>query len=156
MPHQAGGYNMITRSLKPQNDRDVAIIKELYKVEKLSHVFSNLTGLLYEDFYSFGCEQLVRLYDKWDSTKGANFSTWVNRNLRLLYFNYLRDQSRMVRLPRAITALGVRVGREKRLNPNISNTQLCEICGCTPEQLMEVEIALLPTYSLDFDNDDED
>lgn len=146
---------MKTRSLKPRDGRDAAITREIYKVIKLSHAFSSLTGLSYEDFYSFGCEQLVRLYDKWDSSKGANFSTWVNRNLRLLYFNYLRDQSRMVRLPRPITALGVRVGKERRNNPNITDAQLCEICNCTPQQLMEVEVALLPTYSLDFDEDED-
>ena len=147
---------MLTRSLKPRTEIDRLVIENLSKVHFESSYFAALTGLPYNEFYSYGCEKLVYILQRWDPTLGANPSTWVNRNLRFYFYNYLRDNSRLVRLPRKMLRLGLKLQKLRQQYPGIANCELASLAGCTPAEVAEVEQALQPIHSLDMvyhDND---
>jgi len=93
-----------TKPLKIKNPRrtteaDREIISQMWKANQAARKIASFTGLPFDELRDAAMEYIVKLHKSWDSGKGANFSTWVNRNLQFHMLNYLRDHSRLVKIP---------------------------------------------------------
>lgn len=140
--------NRTCRSLALRTERDRLIAAEMWKVDEMSKNFMLHGNADLNDLKSYGYEQLVKLYSKWDPTK-ASFSTYVNRCLRWLYCNYLRDHSRLVKLPRSISDLYLKINKVKKAHPEWSCKQIAAELDIPLEQVVEVENASRPVEYID-------
>lgn len=71
-------------------------------------------------------------------------------------YNYLRDRSRLVKIPRALNNLYLKVNKQRKLNPGISINELAKLLDTTPEMIQEVDQATQVIHSLDFGGRDEE
>ena len=112
------------RSKRARDKRDEHIISQMWKADQVARKISNFTGLPFEELRDAALEYIVRIYDTWDQSKGANFSTWVNRCLQFHMLNYLRDSSRLVKMPRSYSDLYLKIRKYLIKNPNITNQEI--------------------------------
>ena len=115
-----------TKSKKARDKRDEHIISQMWKADQAARKISNFTGLPFEELRDAALEYIVRIYDTWDQSKGANFSTWVNRCLQFHMLNYLRDSSRLVKMPRSYSDLYLKIRKYLIKNPNITNKEIAD------------------------------
>jgi DNA-directed RNA polymerase specialized sigma subunit len=115
---------MLARSLKSRSGREEQILKQLWKGDQVARRISLFSGLPYEELRDAAREYIVKIYDSWDDTKGANFSTWVNRCLNYHMMNYLRDHSRLIKIPRSYSDNYLKIKRLKKNNVNITDEQI--------------------------------
>lgn len=115
-----------TKSKKPRDKRDEYIISQMWKADQSARKISNFTGLPFEELRDAALEYIVRIYDTWDQSKGANFSTWVNRCLQFHMLNYLRDSSRLIKMPRSYSDLYLKIRKYLIKNPNITNQEIAD------------------------------
>lgn len=115
---------MLARSLKSRSDREEQILKQLWKGDQVARRISLFSGLPYEELRDAAKEYIVKIYDSWDGSKGANFSTWVNRCLNYHMMNYLRDHSRLIKIPRSYSDNYLKIKRLKKNNVNITDEQI--------------------------------
>lgn len=132
---------MKTKSLKPRDKRDKEIMAQLWKSEQIARKISLYTGLNYEELRDAAKEYIVKIYSTWDGSKGANFSTWVNRCLNYHMMNYLRDHSRMIRIPRSYSDNYLKIRKLKNKDPKISNKAISEQLNIPLEKVNAIEQA---------------
>ncbi len=90
---------------------DVAVRNEI--VEKYIYIASVLAkkfvgrGVEYDDLYQVAALALVKGVERFDETKGLQFSTYITPTITGEIKNYFRDRSRLVRLPRKVSELRV-------------------------------------------------
>lgn len=113
-----------TKSKRARDKRDEHIISQMWKADQVARKISNFTGLPFDELRDAALEYIVRIYDTWDQSKGANFSTWVNRCLQFHMLNYLRDSSRLVKMPRSYSDLYLKIRKYLIKNPNITNQEI--------------------------------
>lgn len=134
------------RSLKPRSQRDKDITSQLWKAEQVARKISSFTGLPIDELRDAAREYIVKIYESWEPNKGANFSTWVNRCLHYHMLNYLRDRSRLIRIPRSYSDLYLRIRKQIRLNPDLKPKDLAEILDAPIDKVQ----ATLNAYSMKF------
>lgn len=115
---------MLARSLKSRSDREEHILKQLWKGDQVARRISLFSGLPFEELRDAAREYIVKIYDSWDDSKGANFSTWVNRCLNYHMMNYLRDHSRLIKIPRSYSDNYLKIKRLKKNNVDITDEQI--------------------------------
>lgn len=134
------------RSLKPRSQRDKDITSQLWKAEQVARKISSFTGLPIDELRDAAREYIVKIYESWEPNKGANFSTWVNRCLHYHMLNYLRDRSRLIRIPRSYSDLYLRIRKQIRLNPDLKPKDLAKILDAPIDKVQ----ATLSAYSMKF------
>lgn len=137
------------RSLNPRrlSEEDKDIISQMWKANQVARKISSFTGLNYEDLRDVALEYIVRLRKTWDPSKGANFSTWVNRNLQFHMLNYLRDHSRLVRIPRSYSDLYLKIRKYLLQEPPISDEAIAEKEGVSIKKVAQVRKAFSMTFT---------
>ena len=92
---------------------DVALRNEI--VEKYLYIASVIAkkfvgrGVEYDDLYQVAALALIKGVDRFDETKGLQFSTFITPTITGEIKNYFRDHSRLVHLPRRVSELRVRI-----------------------------------------------
>lgn len=155
--------NKCVRSLKPRTEREIAINNEIWKSRQAALKVNKQTKLEYKELNAQALYSLCETYESWDFSRGANYSTWNNRNLYWMLLNYLREKSRLVKLPRKISLLYLLIKRYRRAEPEITLEAIVarEIAAgknkkLTVEHLAEALNVMQAPLSLDFyDNYDE-
>lgn len=137
------------RSLSPRrlSEEDKDIISQMWKANQVARKISSFTGLNYEDLRDVALEYIVRLRRTWDPKKGANFSTWVNRNLQFHMLNYLRDHSRLVRIPRSYSDLYLKIRKYLLQEPPMTDEMIAEIEGVSTKKVAQVRKAFSMTFT---------
>lgn len=115
---------MLSRSLKPRTESEQNISSQLWKGDQIARRMAAFTGLPYDELRDAAREYIVKIHTTWDPSKGANFSTWVNRCLQFHMMNYLRDRSRLVRIPRSYSDLYLKMRKYIRSRPDITPAEL--------------------------------
>lgn len=128
-----------------ERTRDKHIRENMWKAGNTARKVAQFSGLPYDDLRSVALEAMVKLYDKWDPSK-ANFSTWLNRSLTFQVLNYLRDHSRMIRIPRTYADCYMKIRKHIGANPNISNQVLSELTGVHVNLIAETRAAYQTTF----------
>lgn len=90
---------------------DVTLRNEI--VEKYLYIASVIAkkfvgrGVEYDDLYQVAALALLKGVDRFDETKGLQFSTFITPTITGEIKNYFRDRSRLVHLPRRVSELRV-------------------------------------------------
>lgn len=125
--------------------RDKHIRENMWKASHTARKVSMFSGLPFEELRSVALEAMVKLYDKWDPSK-ANFSTWLNRSLTFQVLNYLRDHSRMIRMPRLYADAYMKIRKIIGANPDISDEDVADKTGLSVSLIRETRKAYQVTY----------
>lgn len=128
-----------------ERTRDKHIRENMWKAGNTARKVAQFSGLPYDDLRSVALEAMVKLYDKWDPSK-ANFSTWLNRSLTFQVLNYLRDHSRMIRIPRTYADCYMKIRKYIGANPSISNQVLSDLTGVHVNLIAETRAAYQTTF----------
>lgn len=135
------------RRRKRETERDRQIISQMWKANQTARKIRSFTGLPYEELRDAALEYIVRIYDSWDESKGANFSTWVNRCLQFHMLNYLRDNSRLVKIPRSYSDLYLKIRKYILMDPNISDNEIAEKIQVSVKKVRAVRQAFSMSFS---------
>ena len=88
---------------------DIALRNEI--VEKYLYIASVIAkkfvgrGVEYDDLYQVAAFALIKGVDRFDETKGLQFSTFITPTITGEIKNYFRDHSRLIHLPRRVSEL---------------------------------------------------
>lgn len=117
-------------------------------------------GVEYDDLYQVAALALVKGVDRFDESKGLQFSTFITPTITGEIKNYFRDHSRLVHLPRRVSEL--RVNLKKVADEYMTETgqrptakELAERLGVSEEEVVRAAEAG-SIVSLDNRVDDED
>lgn len=117
-------------------------------------------GVEYDDLYQVAALALLKGVDRFDETKGLQFSTFITPTITGEIKNYFRDRSRLVHLPRRVSELRVNLKKvadefmtETGLRPTAK--ELAERLGVSEEEVVRAAEAG-GVVSLDKPVDDED
>ena len=94
---------------------DVALRNEI--VEKYLYIASVIAnkfvgrGVDYDDLYQVAALALIKGVDRFDETRGLQFSTFITPTITGEIKNYFRDHSRLIHLPRRVSELRVNIKR---------------------------------------------
>jgi DNA-directed RNA polymerase specialized sigma subunit len=128
-----------------ERTRDKHIRENMWKAGHTARKVSQFSGLPFEDLRSVALEAMVKLYDKWDPSK-ANFSTWLNRSLTFQVLNYLRDHSRMIRIPRTYADCYMRIRKHIGSDPDMSDKELAKLTDIPISMVTETRAAYQTTF----------
>lgn len=120
--------------------RDEVVERYLYLAQLVARRFQN-RGLEYEDLYQVACMGVVRALERYDSSKGVKFSSYLVPTLVGEIKNHFRDQSRTVRLPRGASEALARMSAvqtklEQQLGRSPRPEELAQEMGLTTEQVL--------------------
>lgn len=135
------------RGSRKETERDRQIISQMWKANQVARRISSFTGLPYEELRDAALEYIVRIYDSWDQSKGANFSTWVNRCLQFHMLNYLRDNSRLVKIPRSYSDLYLKIRKYLIEDPDITDDKISEKIQVPAKKIRAVRQAFSMSFS---------
>lgn len=143
---------------------DIALRNEI--VENYLYIVSVIAkkfvgrGVEYDDLYQVAALALLKGVDRFDETKGLQFSTFITPTITGEIKNYFRDRSRLVHLPRRVSELRVNLKKvadefmtETGLRPTAK--ELAERLGVSEEEVVRAAEAG-GVVSLDKPVDDED
>ncbi len=145
----------IPRSTNRLSERDRLITSQLHKAKKAAKYLAKRTKLNEDDLYSEACLALVHAYERWDSSR-ANYSTCVNNTIYGYLYNYLRDKTWLIKIPRKLNNAYLTINKQRRVNPDLTLEQISEISGVELNVLYDAELAYATPYSLDAMSQDED
>lgn len=140
----------IARRLRRQKrdvERDQQITSQMWKANQVARKISGFTGLPYDELRDAALEYIVKIYDSWDQSKGANFSTWVNRCLQFHMLNYLRDNSRLVKIPRSYSDLYLKIRKYLIKTPEITDKEIAAAVNTTEKKVRAVRQAFSMSFS---------
>jgi DNA-directed RNA polymerase specialized sigma subunit len=144
----SGSYEEVPKRVsRRQTERDRQIVSQMWKADQVAKRISGFTGLPKDELRDAALEYIVRIYDSWDGSKGANFSTWVNRCLKFHMLNYLRDYSRLVKIPRSYSDLYLKIRKYTTTDPNVTDDQIAEEIKVPVKKIREVRQAFAMSFS---------
>lgn len=132
---------------KRMSERDEQILSQVWKANQIAKRISSFSGLPYDELRDAALEYIVRIYDTWDQSKGANFSTWVNRCLNFHMLNYLRDKSRLIKIPRSYSDMYLKVRKYLIKDPNITDDQIAKKMNVSVKKVRMVREAFSMTFT---------
>ena len=132
---------------KRMSERDEQILSQVWKANQVARRISSFSGLPYDELRDAALEYIVRIYDSWDQSKGANFSTWVNRCLNFHMLNYLRDKSRLIKIPRSYSDLYLKIRKYLIKDPNITDEQIAANINVSVKKVRKVKEAFSMSFT---------
>lgn len=141
---------MQSKSLKARSKRDDEIMSQLWKCDQIARKISAYSGLSFEELRDTAREYVVKIHSTWDPAK-ANFSTWVNRCLNFYMLNYLRDHSRLIRIPRSYSDMYLKIRKLQKKYPSITDVEVAEILNVSVKKIR----CVLEAFSMKFSGSSE-
>ena len=144
--------------------RNALVEKNLYMVDILIRKYLS-KGVEYDDLYQIGALALVAAVERFDPSKGFEFSSFATPTILGEIKKYFRDKQWSLKVPRRLKEIAAKVQDAKdKLNSELHRTptvaEIAEFTGYTEEQIIEaIESShAYGTYSLDktFDEAGED
>lgn len=144
--------------------RNALVEKNLYMVDILIRKYLS-KGVEYDDLYQIGALALVAAVERFDPSKGFEFSSFATPTILGEIKKYFRDKQWSLKVPRRLKEIAAKVQDAKdKLNSKLHRTptvaEIAEFTGYTEEQIIEaIESShAYGTYSLDktFDEAGED
>ncbi|MET3617768.1 RNA polymerase sigma-B factor [Peptoniphilus olsenii] len=126
---------------KDQEIRDILIEEHLYIAEILSKKYTN-RGIDYDDIFQIASIGLIYAIERFDPTKGFEFSSFATPTIIGEIKKYFRDNGWTIRVPRRIQELSKKIAnatttlsQKYQKTPTIED--IAEFLGSTPEEIME-------------------
>ncbi len=145
-------------------NRNAIVEKNLYMVDILIRKYLG-KGVDYDDLYQVGALALVSAVERFDPSKGFEFSSFATPTILGEIKKYFRDKQWSLKVPRRLKEIAAKVQEvsdqfysENQRTPTVP--EIAEITGFTQEQILEAMEGgrAYGTYSLDktFDDAGED
>lgn len=126
---------------KDQEIRDILIEEHLYIAEILSKKYTG-KGIDYDDIFQVASIGLIYAIQRYDPSKGFEFSSFATPTIIGEIKKYFRDNGWTIRVPRRIQELSkkitnatVTLSQKYQKNPTID--EIAEFLNSTPEEIME-------------------
>lgn len=128
-------------SSKDPNIRDILIKEHLYIAEILSKKYAN-RGIEYDDIYQVASIGLIYAVDRYDVSKGFEFSSFATPTIIGEIKKHFRDKGWTIRVPRRIQELSKKINNAKvslsqtlQKSPTIED--IAHYLKCTEEEVLE-------------------
>lgn len=128
--------------------RNILIERHLYLARILAKKYIN-KGVDYEDIYQVASLALIYAIDRYDISKGFEFSSFATPTIIGEIKKYFRDKVWTMRVPRRIQELSKKISnakiaieQEKKRHPSVKD--IAEYIGCREEDVLE---AMEASYS---------
>ncbi|QEK10891.1 SigB/SigF/SigG family RNA polymerase sigma factor [Crassaminicella thermophila] len=149
---------------KDQDIRNELVNRYLYIAEILSKKYVN-KGIEYEDIYQIASLGLIFAIERFDITKGFEFSSFATPTIIGEIKKYFRDKGWAIRVPRRIQELSKKVNNAKNIltqqlqrTPKVSD--IAEYLDCTEEQVLEAmeasQVYTPKSLDMHYDTDGDD
>ena len=144
--------------------RNEIVEKYLYMVDILIRKYTG-KGVDYDDLYQVGAMALVSAVERFDPSKGFEFSSFATPTILGEIKKYFRDKQWSLKVPRRLKEIASKVTESKealyaKYQRNPTAEEIAEYTGYTVEQIIEAleSSQAYGTYSLDktFDDAGED
>jgi RNA polymerase sigma-B factor len=127
-----------TKSIELRNE---IVEKYLYIVDILIKKYLN-KGVDYEDLYQVGSMALVFAVERYDSSKGYEFTSFATPTIIGEIKRYFRDKGWAIKVPRRLKEISAQISPAKeylygRLNRIPTVSELAEYLGYTEEEILE-------------------
>jgi len=126
--------------------RDVTLRNEivehyLYVVDILVKKYLN-RGVEYEDLYQVGCMALIMAVERFDPSKGFEFTSFATPTIIGELKRYFRDKGWAVKVPRRLKEISAQIPKvrddiEQRTGKVPSVAQIAEVLGISEELVLE-------------------
>jgi RNA polymerase sigma-B factor len=128
-------------STKDVEVRNELVNRYLYIAEILSKKYIN-RGIEYEDIYQIASLGLIYAIERFDLSKGFEFSSFATPTVIGEIKKYFRDKGWAIRVPRRIQELSKKINNAKNiLTQQLQRTpkveDIAQYLGCTEEQVLE-------------------
>lgn len=121
--------------------RDILIEKNLYIVNILAKKYIN-KGVEFEDLFQVGSLALIYAIDRYDISKGYEFSSFATPTIVGEIKKYFRDKVWSVKVPRRVQELNKKVNEAKitleqknKKRPKVK--EIADFVGCREEEVLE-------------------
>ena len=148
---------------KDRNIRNILIERHLYLVNLLARKYMN-KGVDFEDIYQVASLALIYAIDRYDISKGFEFSSFATPTIVGEIKKYFRDKVWTLRVPRRVQELNKKISeaklileQENKRHPRAKD--IAEYIGCTEEDVLEAMEASYGYQPISLDatsNDDSD
>ncbi len=91
-------------------DRNKIVEKYTYIASVIAKKFVG-RGVEYDDLFQVAVLALIKGIERFDESKGLQFSTYITPTITGEIKNYFRDRSRLIHLPRRVSELRVKIKR---------------------------------------------
>lgn len=151
----------LTKNIEIRNE---LINRHLYIAEILSKKFLN-KGIDYEDIYQVASLGLIYAIERFDISKGFEFSSFATPTIIGEIKKYFRDKGWSIRVPRQIQELSkkINVGKttlQQTLQRTPTVKDIAEYLNCTEEEVIEAmeasQVYTPKSLDLTYDNDGDD
>ena len=151
---------------KDNETREILIENHLYIAEILSKKYAN-RGIEYDDIFQVASIGLIYAVDRFDVSKGFEFSSFATPTIIGEIKKHFRDKGWTIRVPRRIQELSKKINNAKvllsqKLQKSPTIAEIAEYLDCTEEEILEAMEAskVYSPQSLDIsynsNNDDND
>jgi RNA polymerase sigma-B factor len=149
---------------KDKNIRNELVNRYLYIAEILSKKYIN-KGIEYEDIYQVASLGLIYSIERFDLSRGFEFSSFATPTIIGEIKKYFRDKGWSIRVPRRIQELSKKVNLAKNtLNQTLQRSpkveDIAEYLGCTSEEVLEAmeagQVYTPKSLDLTYDSNGED
>ena len=129
------------RETKSKELRNEIVEKYLYIVDILIKKYLN-KGVDYEDLYQVGSMALVFAVERYDGSKGYEFTSFATPTIIGEIKRYFRDKGWAVKVPRRLKEISAQISPAKeylfgKLNRIPTVTELAEYLGYSEEEILE-------------------
>ncbi|MCT4594647.1 MAG: SigB/SigF/SigG family RNA polymerase sigma factor [Anaeromicrobium sp.] len=154
----------IYRENKDRTIRNELVNRYLYIAEILSKKYVN-KGIDYEDILQIASLGLIYAIERFDTSKGFEFSSFATPTIIGEIKKYFRDKGWAIRVPRRIQELSKKVNNAKVvLQQNLQRVpkviDIAEYLECTEEEVLEAmeasQVYTPKSLELSYDNNGED
>lgn len=121
--------------------RNILIEKHLYLAKILSRKFAN-KGVDYEDIYQVASLALIYAIDRYDISRGFEFSSFATPTIEGEIKKYFRDKVWTMRVPRRIQELSKKISNAKNIleqdeRKSPTPSKIAQYLGVTEEEVLE-------------------
>ena len=129
------------------SERDELIKNHIGAAKKVAKGFANKYNLDYTEFESLVMQKIIEVANRYNPTRG-DFKPYLLNSLRGYCFNYMRDSSRAVKLPRHFTDILLRSYRYKKTvgNWEAPDEEVATAIEVDVDELKEVHNAMAIRY----------
>ena len=132
-------FNIYSQDKSNKEVRDILIERNLYLVNILAKKYIN-KGVEFEDLYQVGSLALIYAIERYDMSKGYEFSSFATPTIIGEIKKYFRDKVWTMRVPRRVQELNKKVNEAKLLleqqnkkKPKVK--EIAEYIGCREEEV---------------------
>ena len=134
-------FSIYSKDKSNKEIRDILVEKNLYLVNILAKKYVN-KGVEFEDLYQVGSLALIYAVERYDMSKGYEFSSFATPTIIGEIKKYFRDKVWTMRVPRRVQELNKKVNEAKLIleqkdkkKPKVKD--IADFIGCKEEEVLE-------------------